>query len=377
MSSQKDHTTPPAEDKDLLRYLNNEMSKEEKYAFEKNMEQDPFIYEAAEGLEGLSVEEIVADLHRVKKQLNRPKRLVGMVWKIAAAAALLVVGGMAAWRLTTPWPDQQVAEQEPTVGTTAADSLVATADLPLEEEVEEQAAAGAGAAEPQPATSEVSGTTSASEPPVQTPQVAEAGEQQVTGNPTANDASGLFAEADEVEVFDDVLTDREEVLDLSIADDAEKKEIVAEPVPQEVTAPKLTEFNAVAASASEADSAPKKVSAARTSAGGVSRSAAPPSLAYDVEGAGPVNASPVGGWEAFTRYVRENQQKSADMVAGKVFLTFTVGPQGQPQNISVLKSLCAACDREAIRLLSNSGAWQYNGSVTGTPSSTVVITIER
>ncbi|HUM88823.1 MAG TPA: hypothetical protein PKV50_04780, partial [Prolixibacteraceae bacterium] len=37
----------------ILRYMNNTMTNEERYKFERELERDPFLYEAFDGLSGL------------------------------------------------------------------------------------------------------------------------------------------------------------------------------------------------------------------------------------------------------------------------------------------------------------------------------------
>ena len=84
---------------DFLRYSQDQMSEEERNAFEKSLQQDPFDAEALEGLSSITTEEARADLagfrDRIQKrtarhsQTNRNTRT--MWYRIAAAVAVLLV----------------------------------------------------------------------------------------------------------------------------------------------------------------------------------------------------------------------------------------------------------------------------------------------
>ncbi|WP_416868106.1 MAG: hypothetical protein ACMVP2_14090 [Imperialibacter sp.] len=381
MSKPKNDIDPSKsqEEKDLLRYLNEEMSSKEKYAFERKAENDPFLYEAMEGLQDMDVKLLAKDLADMKKKLTRsesaPFYSFSNVWKIAAVATLLLVAGFSAWRLTMSPRSEENASTE----TLAADSSVAINDpAPIErDETEEQADSAKSTTD----------NTSSQQNLVAESQLVEspkpvAGEEnaspQVSGPPVAV--------ADEAELSDEIAV-AEETPDLTLADDieiaqaeesnqgaglalqeTERKEIATEPVPQEVTAPQLSELNAITAADASSDAAKAKKEADQASQP-VARSAR---IATTTQ-----LATPVAGLEAFRRYVTDNQQKTADMVSGEVGLSFTLNAQGTPQNIKVTKPLCQACDQEAIRLLQNGGAWKYNDGVTGSPLTTTTIQISN
>jgi hypothetical protein len=377
MSKPKNDIDPSKsqEEKDLLRYLNEEMSSKEKYTFERKAENDPFLYEAMEGLQDMDVKLLSKDLADMKKKLTRsesaPFYSFSNVWKIAAVVTLLLVAGFSAWRLTMSSGVEENASAE----TLAADSSVAINDPgPIEvDETEEQA----------DSVKATTGNTSsqqnlvAESQPVETPKPV-AGEEkanpQVTGPPVAV--------ADEAELSDEIAVAEETPLTLaddievtqaeesregagSAVQEAERKEIASEPAPQEVTAPKLSEFNAIT-SADVSTGAAKAKKEADQSNPPVARIATTTQL-----------ARPVAGLESFRKYVTDNQQKTADMVTGEVGLSFTLNAQGIPQNIKVTKPLCQACDQEAIRLLQNGGAWKYNDGVTGSPLTTTTIQISN
>lgn len=91
MSSKKKHRAA----NEYLQYLKGDLSKQERYSFEKDLEADPFGKEAMEGMELLStdqVEEDILTLHgSLRKRLGRRRRIA---WYSAAAsiASLLIIG---------------------------------------------------------------------------------------------------------------------------------------------------------------------------------------------------------------------------------------------------------------------------------------------
>ncbi|MEO6452641.1 MAG: hypothetical protein ABIN97_01150 [Ginsengibacter sp.] len=79
---------------------------------------------------------------------------------------------------------------------------------------------------------------------------------------------------------------------------------------------------------------------------------------------------PSGGMEKFNQYIKEKSfhlyNESGDHLKGEVSLSFSISKKGRPQNIKVLKSPCAACADEAIRLLQLGPAWIGRENEQGT-----------
>ncbi|RYY56442.1 MAG: hypothetical protein EOO09_06665 [Chitinophagaceae bacterium] len=74
-------------------------------------------------------------------------------------------------------------------------------------------------------------------------------------------------------------------------------------------------------------------------------------------------SEPVDGWRNYDTYIANNLQvpeneKSRPGRSGEVELSFEVDKKGEPVNITVTKSLCESCDREAIRLLKAGPKWK-------------------
>lgn len=77
---------------DFLRYRKGEMTGEERNAFEKELQKDPFAAEAAEGFSMVSAGDAEKDMAYLKKQLNKKtkKSSFTVYYRVAAAIAVLV-----------------------------------------------------------------------------------------------------------------------------------------------------------------------------------------------------------------------------------------------------------------------------------------------
>ena len=78
---------------------------------------------------------------------------------------------------------------------------------------------------------------------------------------------------------------------------------------------------------------------------------------------------PEEGWNAYNSYlttqlkIPEEALKSG--IKGEVKLDFDIDTNGQPVNIKVTKSLCEACDKEAVRLLKEGPTWKNKRNKKG------------
>lgn len=77
------------------------------------------------------------------------------------------------------------------------------------------------------------------------------------------------------------------------------------------------------------------------------------------------DAEPADGWPNYDLYLANNlkepddlKEKKKDALHGEVELSFEVSSSGEPVNITVKKSLCEACDKEAIRVLKEGPRWK-------------------
>ncbi|PTX21493.1 TonB family protein [Pontibacter mucosus] len=67
-------------------------------------------------------------------------------------------------------------------------------------------------------------------------------------------------------------------------------------------------------------------------------------------------ARPAAGMHKYKKYLRDNSRTVPEQ--GKVKVAFTVATNGRPQHLRVIKSLCAACDAEALRLVQEGPNWK-------------------
>jgi hypothetical protein len=78
---------------------------------------------------------------------------------------------------------------------------------------------------------------------------------------------------------------------------------------------------------------------------------------------------PAEGYVKFDDYVINNLKMPEELktktIAGEVQLSFDVDQNGQPVNITVVKSLCQKCDEEAVRLLKEGPKWKKKKNKKG------------
>jgi periplasmic protein TonB len=74
------------------------------------------------------------------------------------------------------------------------------------------------------------------------------------------------------------------------------------------------------------------------------------------------SAAPIGGIQAFYKYVGEKMKYPAQArrmgVEGRVFCKFTVNRDGTLQDVQVIRGIGAGCDEEAIRVIQSSPPWK-------------------
>lgn len=74
------------------------------------------------------------------------------------------------------------------------------------------------------------------------------------------------------------------------------------------------------------------------------------------------SAEPIGGMDAFLKYVAKNLKYPAQArrmgIEGKVFVQFVVDKDGSITDIKVVKGIGGGCDEEAVRVLENAPKWK-------------------
>ena len=110
---------------DYQRYLKNEMSADERHAFEKLMLEDDFEAEALEGLDQLSPQELDTDLYYLKDRLKKrtKKRSAFIYWRAAAAIILLGVFSFIIYFVLDQNSKTEIAQKKETAPTEQSDIL--------------------------------------------------------------------------------------------------------------------------------------------------------------------------------------------------------------------------------------------------------------
>ena len=159
-------------DSELQRYLNGEMSQQERHAFERKALDDPFLQEAIEGAELITTQEFSKDVASLQERLTSSRSTL-VWWRVAAVALLFILGGWSVWMLVDNPVEKQLTEnkdsKEEEVAPTA--DAVAEAEMEAEEpvvvEIEEKAAKPVARVEPpkeRPTEREGAGSKVASKP---------------------------------------------------------------------------------------------------------------------------------------------------------------------------------------------------------------------
>lgn len=82
--------------------------------------------------------------------------------------------------------------------------------------------------------------------------------------------------------------------------------------------------------------------------------------AHPKEADRPKDPQPLIGMRKYQKYLKEKLVRPTDEcrdIKGEVTLSFSIGPDGTPTHITVVKSLCDSADQEAIRLLREGPKW--------------------
>ncbi|WP_163711538.1 carboxypeptidase-like regulatory domain-containing protein [Mangrovibacterium lignilyticum] len=90
---------------DFRRYRENRMNEEERHAFERELQKDPFLTEAFEGYESISPDAFEDDLKELKNQLQRKKSDGPFRFWAVAASILILLGVGTLFYLTGNKPD--------------------------------------------------------------------------------------------------------------------------------------------------------------------------------------------------------------------------------------------------------------------------------
>jgi hypothetical protein len=109
MTNKKQHIS----EEDFQRYLENKMTDAERNAFERELQKHPFEAEALEGMQEISSEELISDLHKLKSKIKTGKRKTRYsYWAAAATILLLVSTGILWFQLKDKSPIPEITESK-------------------------------------------------------------------------------------------------------------------------------------------------------------------------------------------------------------------------------------------------------------------------
>lgn len=351
---------------DLLRHW---LAGDVRRAAEREMrtlaEADDFRREAMEGFEALPEADHVARLAvlraRLRAQNQRTStRFLTMPRMMAAAAALALVVAAVVFlpQIFDEKADVGIAQTAPS----AAPEPQSTAPIAAQPQVLEEKTAttdGPIALRSAPATSQ---------PKSEVPRAA-----APVGEPAASGTAAASQPAADAVVADDALS--MQATEVVVQSESTENEAFAKQKERAApagAAPAKPTTEATKDYARPAERA-KKSSAPPAPAVQHKTDAKPDMSKLRDKPAAPAPPEPVGGWDVFKEYLRENARLTAEAkqkkVRGKVRLQFVVNPNGEPFNFLIIKSLGYGCDEEAVRLVKDL-EWQ-----PGVPN-TVTVEVE-
>lgn len=308
----------------------------EAYDFEREIERDAFLYEAVEGFENLHVSEIQQALDELEVKINakaKPSIFEGFNWRVAATVLAVIVGGATLI----------------TIGLNQSGE-------PIMAKSEE------GNNTYQPRTEEMEYTTIPDSMNIinfdiaaDTIETALAEhENEVKEEPVV---AVIDEKRDDNRLKSELEKDKKSVQkpaatadSYAFEDTAEGNAKLKEAVSPEFVIVEEAQQNVQYTS-------PQTISADEVSRMPSSNYKSVEKLAGKNLDVTPKPAVPSVGNSAYKTYVATNLQKTEEMLSGSVTVSFEFDKNGQPKKATVVKSLCEACDQEAIRLIENGPAW--------------------
>ena len=307
-------------DSDILKriksYFIRRKSAEEAYKFEREMERDPFLYEAMEGFEDMLTSDIQQALDELDDRLDEKekKKFLVFTWQAAAIGLVLVVG-VSVFAILGSENDEP---ESYTVDDTNYNPRNVNPSFSDMDEVKD--------------TYAVDETSESSD---QIEESTQPNEMDFAANEPAQKKEILTQDAQAESRFNADVTNKK----------PQQVKADSEPVnePTKVTVDEIAMQEDVsettAAPALKASSTAEEIVSARSKAKNKPTS------------------SPEGGMASYQSYLKRNLQKSTGMPDGSVVVTFEFDKDGTPRKVEVAKSLCTACDAEAVRLIENGPKW--------------------
>ncbi len=387
---------------DFLRYSSNEMSGEERNAFERNLQKDSFDEEAMEGLSNLSESELSQDLNELRSRISgkiKSGNRFNTYRLVAGLAILLSISSvfyfMISQRIernhgkefiseTTELDDKEKLSQGPTkeilpvTGAQAEnqaspETIIAEKnDLPpVEKKAREteriQIIAGNVEEEPGKPGNLSPNLTADKKEYISSPE-ATAAARAASGTSTVENKLAAAEESEtrkykgKTESADiglkgatnSVVSDKKGAYEIATVKDDDSSAILQPEYmgmeKQELLAEEETEFNIVMNPSETVINETGKEEPAAASRAKLSK------VNFNVQD----DASPVKGYEYFEKYIGEQQKFPAtklDISTAKVILEFLVDKSGRPSGIKIIESPGKEFSDEAKRLLLEGPEW--------------------
>ncbi len=318
--------------KQIKSYFMRRKSADEAHTFEKNAEKDAFLYEAMEGFEGMLTSDIQQAMDelddRLKSQSN--KFLFTDNWRIAASiAAVLTVGLSLHFSVFNSSSNENALSTNddeiyaPRNGATQFGTL-GTYTFQYQGQME--------SADSSSQIDDLENTYAINDESPAATQMAQAEQNDIVTNQPSLKGEGTSGNNWEEESVNDENAIALNEGDVSAVEVLEKSTLETESAEQylEQVSDVISEKYEMKRSASLGSVETKEKE---------------------------LVASPKDGMSAYQSYLKENLNTSEGMPTGAVILSFEIDRNGKPKKIVIVKSLCAACDTEAIRVLENGPAW--------------------
>lgn len=416
---------------DIQRYLSREMPAQERHAMEKAALEDPFLAEALEGYAPRPAAGIVPDIEDLKKRLQQ-KTGSGKtaflhsrkIWWSAAASVFIVLGGAFTWYWLSP-SGNHIAQNKETAVAPAKVSrdttgTPAVADLVTKESSEEKSA-------PLSPVPEKAPPTAPPPPPQRTKQVPASGSADSRADFNATDRAATAKAAEQAQTIEASEREKSQTgKSQSIPVTAAQSEAPA-PAHINIITGKITDHNniplpfvnirpgdttsdtysdaggnfqlksgttSLVANLRSVGFEPKEVvlyagipvntimlkpdtaqmREVVVSAYGVQKKRA--LSANDNKSSGEVPGTmPADGWKNYDIYLMNNTrspERGSTPVHGLVDVSFTVNRYGQPSDFKIIRSTCAQCNQEAVRVIKEGPQWKLTGD-TDTAKMTITI----
>ena len=301
---------------DILRYLNDSMTNEERYTFERELERDPFMQEAFEGLSGIRSSDIEKDIRRLDIMSGKKRKLIIPFRYVAYAAgfALLILAGF--------WISQSIDFSRSEMAETKADSMNILLTEPYKPEITD--------------TIDSSASMEAGSPQIAV--VNKASNNNLIAQATPAKTTALQAESTSKEVV--------------------KKKVVMKDTGKQAVPVKQAEGDVPVTTADLTFEAAE--SAASSIGIEANREDLPEPEAVLKRPGVNANPEPLGGNSLFKDYIDKNIKYPDGIQNAKrefVKLKFKVSKTGDPTGFVILKSPDDQFSKEAIRLIQSGPRW--------------------